>query len=330
VRYRLATAADLDTCVGFLRHGFRAPPPIIAAIPEIWRELIDMYPGSLSVIEDAERSHPHGIEAFAACVFVTDAFIAAVRGSPRPYLAAQLYEQVLAGASPVLSPPAMRKANSTGGLNLLCLHFALREPDLEHPRTRAVLQVANTAFFFFFGGYRVNTLHQEVFGTQHATYLQAGGLRLLAGFGANGHEPAIPEHVRPHLFGLRKHEVAPAAVNPLSLLFHGLPPRFGFTTTAQRMLERAMLNQSDSDVAHALGISIDAVKKTWRSIYQRVDDIAPKLLNGGLYLVQSGHRSAERRRHLLEYLRTHPEELRPVERIARSRSSVAVKDAPAA
>lgn len=110
---------------------------------------------------------------------------------------------------------------------------------------------------------------------------------------------------------MRKEEVVPAAVNPLSHLFHSLPPRFGLTGAAQRVLQRALLSQTDSEIAADLGISQDAVKKTWRLIYQRVDDVAPHLFRT-VHPTAHLHRSAERRRYLLDYLRTHLEELRPV------------------
>jgi DNA-binding CsgD family transcriptional regulator len=267
----------------------------------------------LSVIEDPERRHPDGIESFAACVFVSDAFIAEFLAAPHPYFSAIIYERVLRGDSPILSLSAVRDGNSGPGLNLVCLHFCLRDPDLDHPRTRQALQVFNVAFFFFFAGYRINSLYQEVYGSQHAAYLKGGGLRLIADFRSHlvdkGTKPA--QASQPYVFGLRKEEIAPAAVHPLSHLFHSLPPRFGFTGAAQRILERAMLNQTEGEIAEDLGVSPDAVKKTWRAIYQRVDDVAPHMLGKATRPVHEGQRSGEKRRHLLEYLRTHLEELRP-------------------
>jgi hypothetical protein len=59
-------------------------------------------------------------------------------------------------------------------------------------------------------------------------------------------------------------------------------------------------------------VSLDAVKKSWRAIYERVDTVAPRLLGARVVTGEVPHRHAERRRHLLDYLRTHLEELRPV------------------
>lgn len=313
MRYRFAVAEDLPACLRLLGKGFSASPRVHARIPELWKGLLAVNPGNLSVIEDPEQSYPENIESFAACVFVSDAFIAEFLAAPRPYVATVVYERILQDDSPVLSMSAIRDGNSGPGLNLVCLHFALRDPDLDSPRTRQVLQVANSAFFFFFAGYRINSLFQEVYGPRHAAYMERGGSRLISDFHGQftDESTAPPPSDHPYLFGLRKDEIAPAAVNPLSHLFHSLPPRFGFSSAAQRILERAMLNQTDADIAEELGVSLDAVKKTWRAIYQRVDDVAPRMLQKAPQ-PDHGHRRAEKRRYLLEYLRTNLEELRPV------------------
>jgi hypothetical protein len=313
MRYRFATTADLPTCQALLEPGFRVPPLLRNRLTESWVTLLTTGSGMLSVIEDPEVPHPGGLEAFAALVFVSDAFIDEVRAAPRPYLSAVIYERMQQDRSPVLTPAQIAAANARGTLNLVCLHFALRDRALDHPRTRGTLQVANTAFFFFVGGYRIQTLLQEVYGAEHAQYMRGGGLRLRCDFGHHfgGDPDRPPASDHPYLFGLDREEVEPAAVNPLSYLFHPLPPRFGFTRTAQRVLEQALLVQTDEEIAAHLRVSLDAVKQTWRAIYARVEGVAPRLL-GVRPSSPEHHRSAERRRHLLDYLRMHLEELRPV------------------
>ena len=78
---------------------------------------------------------------------------------------------------------------------------------------------------------------------------------------------------------------------------------------------RALLNESDSEIASAMTISLDAVKKTWRRAYDRVAVAAPSLL-GKATAAASNRRGTEKRRHLLEYLRDHLEELRPTSKRA--------------
>jgi len=99
-------------------------------------------------------------------------------------------------------------------------------------------------------------------------------------------------------------------VNPPAQLFFAPAPRIGFSTTERRVLERALLNQSDEAIARGLSTTEDAVKKTWRNIHERVDRNASYLLPER-HRASAGARGQEKRRHLLEYLRVHLEELRP-------------------
>ena len=108
---------------------------------------------------------------------------------------------------------------------------------------------------------------------------------------------------------LKRDQVAPGAINPLSQLFNPPAPRLGFSRVERQLIERALLNETDSHIAESTGVSIDAVKKTWTNIYARVKREAPFLIPGDL--PSSGMRGQEKRRHLLDYVRMHLEELRP-------------------
>ena len=68
-----------------------------------------------------------------------------------------------------------------------------------------------------------------------------------------------------------------------------------------------MLEVADEDIAARLHVSLDAIKKRWRSIYRKVDLADPGLLAD----VDSG---TARRRALLNYLKMHLEEIRPYSR----------------
>ena len=76
------------------------------------------------------------------------------------------------------------------------------------------------------------------------------------------------------------------------------------------MLARAVMDEGDDDVADALGVTDDAVKKTWRRVYERVAAVDPDLL-GGIADRSGLTRGKEKRRRLVRHLRFHLEELRP-------------------
>jgi hypothetical protein len=194
---------------------------------------------------------------------------------------------------------------------VLALHFGLRNHDLSDPRTAQVLNVGSAAFYFFHSGYRIRTILNEVYGEQAARYMERGGLRLLHDFRQSS--PAafggVADDELPYFFALRQEWVEPAAISPLSELFTAHPPRIYFSAAERKILERALLNETDAAIAEALGISRNAVVKSWRGIYERVNRQLPQMIpKSG---ATASGRGQEKRRHLLLYLRSHMEELRP-------------------
>lgn len=327
-RFRLATHADLPYCAELLPAGFRADASVRRRLIELWRRLLASDSRCFAVFEDLEQPFPASIVGFGLSVFLTDRFVAEFCASPRPYVAALVYERLLAGEDVVMTPELLRVANSTTGLNSLALHHGMRNEDLSNPRTAQLMVASNAAFFFTHGGYRINSLIAEVYGPQQFRYLETGGFRLIRDFRRESpasFESMPPAHY-PYLFMLRRDWVEPIPINPLSQMFSSPPPlRLHFSPAERRVLERALLNEPD--IAASLGVSSDTIKKTWRSIYERVSRHAQYLIPAS-DLNMSGSRGQEKRRYLLDYLRTHLEELRPVTLASRSRHIVSVASRP--
>ena len=90
-------------------------------------------------------------------------------------------------------------------------------------------------------------------------------------------------------------------------------PRIGFSRSEQRLLDAGLRGLTDDDLALELDVSISAVKKTWRSIYSRVERsgaaLLPELPEDR---ADPNDRGRGKKHRLLNYVREHPEELRPV------------------
>jgi hypothetical protein len=311
-RFRLAQPRDLSHCVGLLPSGCRLASSIRGRLLEIWAGLLASDARTFSIVDDIEHDHPANIEGFGLSVFVADAFAEELIGTPpRAHASALFYERLLAGEKVLLAREELQAAHLTAGINVLVLHFGLRNEDLSDPRTAQVLNAGSAAFYFFHGGYRIRTMLNEVYGEQAARYMERGGLRLVHDFRQTS--PAafagVPDHKLPYFFALRREWVEPAAISPLSQMFTAPQPRIFFSAAERRILERALLNETDAAIAEALGISRNGVLKAWRGIYERVDRRLPQLIpkRGAT----DGSRGQEKRRHLLLYLRVHLEELRP-------------------
>ena len=120
--------------------------------------------------------------------------------------------------------------------------------------------------------------------------------------------PLVRAH-QPFLTGVDREE---GLKKPLfvSHLFVFSPPRFGFSQGEQDVLEKALWVEIDKDIALALGLTVWAIKKRWQGIYAKVEKADTSILGPLGNKTDDAHQKT-RRRFLLDYLRTHLEELRP-------------------
>lgn len=88
-------------------------------------------------------------------------------------------------------------------------------------------------------------------------------------------------------------------------------PRCGFRPSEQRLLFVALRGGTDQELADKLGISLATVKKDWLSIYSRVSTHVPSLVADPIATQDEGVRGRQKKQHIIEYVREHPEELRP-------------------
>jgi len=77
------------------------------------------------------------------------------------------------------------------------------------------------------------------------------------------------------------------------------------------LLLAALGGRTDEDITETLEISLSAVKKTRRSIYERVTAQSPGLIPDQVPEELTSERGKEKKQRLLAYLRERPEELRP-------------------
>lgn len=313
--FRIGVRADLSHCAELLPQGQGLSPPVRQRLVEAWERVLDSGLAIFAVVEDLERPYPGNIEGFGLSVFVTQPFFEELAQRPQPHVSRRFYERILRGDKVMLTPDEAARANvAGGGLNALALHSALRHDDFSNPRTASALIAFSAAFFFFHGGFRLNAMFGEVFGPQAALYMEASGFRRTPYAAAE--TPANPAEAnpaeQPHMFMLRREWITAGAVSPLNHLFGSQAPRILFSPAEQRLLERAMLNEADASIAAAMGVSANAIKRTWRSIFERVSRRAPFILpETPEDQWTSNSRGPEKRGRLLEYLRTHLEELRP-------------------
>ena len=116
---------------------------------------------------------------------------------------------------------------------------------------------------------------------------------------------------RPALFALTREEARQRLPGPPARkCFEHQPPRFFFNASQRRLLWQETFDDSDELLMATLEIPTQGLKKLWRGIYDRIEDVAPEFFSDAV-AEDDGKRGPEKRRQVLAYLRQRPEELRP-------------------
>jgi hypothetical protein len=105
---------------------------------------------------------------------------------------------------------------------------------------------------------------------------------------------------------------------PQSLERVALAQVLGLQDADQQLLTTALTGLTDEELARSLKLPLPAVKKRWRSLFERASahpSLFPDMCDG----LEDGGRGRQKRQFVLAYVREHPEELRPFQSTDRQR-----------
>jgi hypothetical protein len=218
--------------------------------------------------------------------------------------------------SPLLSQREIQEANSHGGLNLAVWHACVRVED--NQRTEVWTELM-TAFLDHHRGFLLKELLVQGESPEHLMGLQNSGGHLFkreeGRYGSLDGKDLRELALEAHIMGLTREMALQRLGSWVGSLFLYEPPLFGFNVSEQRLLISALAGGTDEELSDDLGISLSAVKKTWRSIYDRVAVCVPELIpNNSQQDGEASKRGRDKKQRLISYLREHPQELRPVSR----------------
>lgn len=317
VTVRRMEERDFSACASMLEGRLAYPNRVIGELPHAWRRLLRDDAMNAVVFENRNGSASPALLAFAVSVFVTDAWAAEANRSAEPYLTARtLHAELSDSESPILRPGDISRRPELP-LRILILHYCETQ-DLEPERAGALRFRALQEFLHTHRGYRIEEVIQEFWDEIEPAFILEGWGKVrtdYASYFTDGGKPVPPPGRCPYLVGFSRTEARRAPGDPSAPLFIHTPPILLFSPAEKRVIRKALLGQTDSELARELHLALSTVKSHWRSVYQRVRRVDPHLLgNAGPRASERGAtRGREKRRRLLEYVRRHPEELCPVD-----------------
>jgi DNA-binding CsgD family transcriptional regulator len=253
-----------------------------------------------NVIESDRPLRGHKIVACGMGVFVTRAFADREIRNPRPGLNSRIIAGIASGEPIVLSHAQIAAGNAGDGVDFVNLYGTWREGILDADELAEVHALLGTSFVEHFAGYRFNRVLKEAIGESQIALARATGTyRFVAEF--KDSESALVVATR--------ESVLTAPYSVAAAMYRYQPTVLRLRPAEQKLLVAALAGKTDAELSADLGLSIEAIKKRWMSIFDRVDEFKPEILSRGD--ADSEGRGPQKRHRVVAYIRAHPEELRP-------------------
>jgi len=281
----------------------------------IWTSWLNSPAFQANVIES---ELPRAGQRLVACgmgVFVTPEFVDRELENRQPGLNSRIIASVASGASVLLDRDAIAAGNAGDGVDFVNMYGTWRDGVLNDDELAEVHALLGTSFTESFAGYRFNRVLKEAIGRSRIALARATGTyRLVAEFPECDSALAV---VTPDS----------ALAAPYSIarrMYRYRAPVLRLRPAEQELLAAALDGETDAELSAGLGLSLEAIKKRWISVFERVNEFKPEVLSDAD--VDSPRRGRQKRHHVVAYIRAHPEELRPfawgtVKRSALSRAT---------
>ena len=266
----------------------------------VWKALLDSPAFQANVIESERPLTGHKIVACGMGVFVTKAFADGEISNPRPGLNCRIIAGLASGESVVLSRTQIGAGNAGDGIDFVNMYGTWRDGIMNSDQLAEAQALLGTSFVEHFAGYRFNRVLKEAIGQSRIALARATGTyRIVAEFQESGSALAV----------VTRDSVLAAPYSVAATLYRYQAPVLRLRPAEQRLLAAALVGKTDAELSADLGLSIEAIKKRWMSIFDRIDEFKPEILSRGE--ADSDGRGPQKRHRVVAYIRTHPEELRP-------------------
>jgi DNA-binding CsgD family transcriptional regulator len=252
------------------------------------------------VIESEVPIAGHKIVACGMGVFVTAAFADRETGDPQPGLNSRIIAGVASGDPVTLSREEIGRGNAGEGLDFVNMYGTWRDGIMNPDQLAEVHALLGTSFVEHFAGYRFNRVLKEAIGDSRIALARATGTyRLLAEFPVSESALAV----------VTRESALTAPYSAAATIYRYSAPVLRLRPAEQELLAAALGGKTDAELSADLGLSVEATKKRWMSIFDRVDQFKREILSQTE--ADSDGRGPQKRHRVVAYIRAHPEELRP-------------------
>ncbi|MBV9719350.1 MAG: hypothetical protein JOZ77_08520 [Candidatus Eremiobacteraeota bacterium] len=308
---RNAVPADLEQCLRLAPDRFLYDSAHLDALHRMWSHIIVSKAGELGVLVDPRR--PSEILFFGVSVFVSDEKVERYHALTSPGIAYRMTEDWDRGRRPFLALDEIGAANAGSGLNIVVTHYAFAIESGDNALGDELRYATYESFRKHHAGLNFRSFTGEMFARDSREMGKGWGFRI----GEYPKEKLLAARIPPEntpcvWMATREDACAPGAVFPGALFHTFARPRFGFNLKEQDLLKLALEGRTDESIASITGASLSTVKRHFRALYEKVQDVS--LAADAISIsekMSDGARGVEVRRQLLNYLRGHPEELHP-------------------
>lgn len=265
-----------------------------------WKILMESPSFLANVIESEHPIAGHRIVACGMGVFVSAAFADKEIQNPRPGLNSRIIESIASGNPVVLDRSEIAEGNAGNGVDFVNLYGTWRDEILNADQLAEVHSLLGTSFVEHFTGYRFNRVLKEAIGHSRIALARATGTyRVIAEFRKSDSA----------LVMVNRESALAAPYSVARTMYRYQAPILRLRPADQKLLAAALAGKTDAELSADLGLSIEAIKKRWISVFERVEEFKPGILSPTD--ADSSGRGPQKRHRVVAYVRTHPEELRP-------------------
>ena len=200
----------------------------------------------------------------------------------------------------MLSRAEIAAGNAGEGIDFVNMYGTWRDGIMNADQLAEVHSLLGTSFVEHFAGYRFNRILKEAIGPSRIALARATGTyQLVAEFQGSGSALAV----------VTRESALAAPYSIAGTMYRYQAPVLRLRPAEQRLLAAALVGKTDAELSADLGLSIEAIKKRWMSIFERVEEFKPEILSQAE--ADSIGRGPQKRHRVVAYIRTHREELRP-------------------